>query len=72
MYHFENFKFWDNNDSFRVTDHPWRLCFHTSTKIKESDVPISASEYNFVSIKDLASRSAFNLGLIGIVRIMLL
>lgn len=65
MYRFENFKFEDNDDEFRVTDHPWKLYFHPSTYIKVSDVNIESNEYNFVTIKELADRTASNVGLIG-------
>ena len=65
MYHFENFSVLANSKEFSVNDHPHMLMFHLSTKIKETNVSICASEYNFVSVKQIAERSANNNGLIG-------
>ena len=65
MYHFENFRVLENSKEFSVTDHPHMLLFHLSTKIKETNVNICASEYNFVPVREIAERSANNIGLIG-------
>ena len=65
VYHFENFKVQKNSDEFSVTDHPHKLLFYLTTKIKESNASIPASEYNFVSVKEIVERSARNVGLIG-------
>ncbi|XP_028790916.1 uncharacterized protein LOC114746803 [Neltuma alba] len=67
VYHFENFDVVDNGDQYRVTTHSWRLKFHTTTYIEESDLPIPGKAYNFIPIKDIAGFTMKNEELIDVI-----
>ncbi|XP_028753423.1 uncharacterized protein LOC114713014, partial [Neltuma alba] len=67
VYHFENFEVLLNKDEYKVTDCKYKLSFHCSTSIEESDLSIPFDAFNFVTIKDVAEFNANNEDLIDVI-----